>query len=345
MKVHIITQLRLQNETNLYIYDRMKRLLPLHPTTIPFVFHEDGAGENVSFSLQNTSDNDLVTQSKLIRSEFGIEESDLLIVLLCTDKVADQISHWSIANNVGVVAFNYYGLPFIYETSEPLFILEFEIISLVIRLLTGMVYDNCYHDEPVGCFNDRANNRQEYLQKLLASDICPECEKHIAECNLGAEVIENLTLKIRTYNFPARTIFSYYRNSSPHPMEIDSKGNIWIPDLIEDPLPFTPLFKTIYIFYLNHPEGVELFDLHLYEAELSSIYSSVYKKHDSSKVDKSIKDLTKKSEQSFRGNKSKLNKILTDLLGEELAPFYRIEGGRGDKFTINLPRHLLKSSL
>lgn len=43
----------------------------------------------------------------------------------------------------------------------------------------------------------------------------------------------------------------------------------------------------------------------------------------------------------FKLRKFKINKIITELLGEPLARFYRIEGIPGEPFKINIDKNLI----
>jgi len=101
-------------------------------------------------------------------------------------------------------------------------------------------------------------------------------------------------------------------------------------------LPLTPLYKTLYIFYLNHLEGVKLKDLSDFKIELAEIYRRICPSDNISKIDKSIDNLVNPHDCSFSQKKSKINKIISSRLDKSLAEFYKITGERGGVFKINL---------
>jgi len=103
-----------------------------------------------------------------------------------------------------------------------------------------------------------------------------------------------------------------------------------------------PLMKTLYVFYLKHPEGVKRTDLMDYIDELTTIYTQITHKSDLEKVRQSISSLTDNLGKSFDEKISKIKKHLVDLLGEKLAKHYFISKSISEEYKISLPIDKIK---
>ena len=102
-------------------------------------------------------------------------------------------------------------------------------------------------------------------------------------------------------------------------------------------IPLEPLMKTLYVFYLKHPEGIKRTDIMDHTEELQSIYSQITQKSDLDKVKQSIASLTDISGKSFDEKISKIKKQLIDLLGEKLAKSYYIAKSETEEYRISIP--------
>ena len=103
-----------------------------------------------------------------------------------------------------------------------------------------------------------------------------------------------------------------------------------------------PLMKTLYVFYLKHPEGVRRNDIQDHQEELQQIYTQITNKSDLEKVKKSIDSLVDISGKSFDEKISKIKKYLIELLGEKLAANYLISKTISEEYKINLDFQKIK---
>lgn len=103
-----------------------------------------------------------------------------------------------------------------------------------------------------------------------------------------------------------------------------------------------PLMKTLYVFYLKHPEGVKRTELVDYTDELQLIYTQITNKSDLEKVNKSIESLVDNSGKSFDEKISKIKKYLTDLLGEKIAENYTISKSETEEYKIKIDFEKIK---
>ncbi|MBK8622850.1 MAG: hypothetical protein IPN79_14130 [Saprospiraceae bacterium] len=133
----------------------------------------------------------------------------------------------------------------------------------------------------------------------------------------------------------------YHKNTEAVAIEISKKHKIIIPSFNNLEIRLNPLFKTLYIFYLKHPEGVRLKDLVDFKEEFIEIYGQLTNTDDNEAIRDNIEELINPLSNSFSQKKSKINKILSDLLGSQLSSFYKIEGNRGQAFRIPLSQELV----
>ncbi len=103
-----------------------------------------------------------------------------------------------------------------------------------------------------------------------------------------------------------------------------------------------PLFKTVYVLYLKHPEGIKRTDLIDYKNELLEIYTQITQKSDLNKVMQSIDALTDNLGKSFDEKISKIKKVFIELLGEKIAQPYIITKSDTDEYKIDLDQLKIK---
>jgi hypothetical protein len=213
------------------------------------------------------------------------------------------------------------------------------IMQSLMKADTVRIPNDYVHEPLKGCMNDFCNNKNEVLIKLQTGNICQACIKKIQNENVNSGILQQ-----------AKSIFSGIRNefifkvgeqpANPSSIVVSSNAEIMLPEFNLE-INLSPLFKTLYIFYLKHTEGVRLNELYDFENEILSLYKKLTVHDDNEEVEARIKALIDPVGGSFSQKKSKLNKIVTDLLGDQLAKHYRIEGAPGNAFKINLPSNLI----
>ena len=94
-------------------------------------------------------------------------------------------------------------------------------------------------------------------------------------------------------------------------------------------LPLRPLVKTVFIFFLKHPEGVLLKERTLYEEELNAIYAVIAPHVPQESREERIRRLVNPTDNSFSEKASVLNARLESLLPMGTAGHYKIQGTNG----------------
>ena len=102
-----------------------------------------------------------------------------------------------------------------------------------------------------------------------------------------------------------------------------------------------PLPKTVFFFYLRHPEGVRFRDLSKHKKELLSIYGILNKKDDWKQAKKSIDDLVDSTKNSINEKVNAVQKAFVSRFDPELAKNYYITGKQSFPKKIIIDRSLV----
>ena len=125
-------------------------------------------------------------------------------------------------------------------------------------------------------------------------------------------------------------------------LKIDDEYRIFLVDYDNIEIHLTPLQKTVYLFFLNHPEGIMFHDMPNYRDELLSIYLKLSSREDFSNLKSSIDDLVNPRSNSLSEKCSKIRNAFLINIDDNLALHYYISGERGKKKRIILDRKLIE---
>ena len=101
------------------------------------------------------------------------------------------------------------------------------------------------------------------------------------------------------------------------------------------------LTKAIYYYYLRHPEGATLKELHEHQDEILKYYSGITGRDDMDGIRKSIENLLDPYANNLNVSMSRIKKAFRDVVGDRVARFYYIEGRSGEPRKILLDRDLV----
>lgn len=272
------------------------------------------------------------------RDENQIDENDFVVLL--TDRKND-LNWFSSFDNRN--AFIHTGDWEHFTDANPRYPIAYEVVENVMQSLMNIdltdLQNNFIHKNSKGCMNDLCQNKTQIILKLQTANICKDCILKIRLENISEEIL----IQVRKIFNGIRNEFIFQTEDKPIepiPLIVDRNGKILFPEQNIE-MRLNPLFKTVYIFYLQHTEGIRLTDLNDFKGDLLSLYQRFSVADNNETIEARINDLVDPFGGSFSQKKSKLNRIITDLLGEPLAQFYRIEGNPGEPFKINLPQNLI----
>lgn len=166
--------------------------------------------------------------------------------------------------------------------------------------------------------------------------------------NLSKKVIKKLNSfdKADAINLFIETLSKEALKEQPlivSPLHIDSDFNISLPEY-NTSIKLTPLQKTAYFLFLNHPEGIMFCDLPDYKNEMFRIYKAVGSYNLFGKTEERIDQLADPHSNSMSEKISKIRSAFLSSHSERIVEPYLISGERGAPKKIPLERSLVKAN-
>lgn len=90
------------------------------------------------------------------------------------------------------------------------------------------------------------------------------------------------------------------------------------------PIPLDPIHRSVYIFFLYHPEGIEFKQLPDYREELLSIYKKVASRIDEEKIEETVARLTNPLDNAMNEKCSRIKSFFAPLMDEYQLTYYII---------------------
>lgn len=199
------------------------------------------------------------------------------------------------------------------------------------------------HKKPRGCMMDFCKRKREIILKLRTGDLCGDCLNLIQERKVDftlARQVMQIMEGIRS-----NILFKERFPVTLQPSKILIKGRnkkLLLPDLGQMEVRLTPLEKTVYLFFLNHPEGIRIMDMPDYEDELFEIYSSISSASNLDTMKSRIRDLVSQQSNSISEKMSRIKNKFIQKVGTEMAEAYIIQGENAELKRIVLDRSLVE---
>jgi hypothetical protein len=132
------------------------------------------------------------------------------------------------------------------------------------------------------------------------------------------------------------------QNNTISKLVIDNQYRIFLPDYNNLEIEMGPLPKTVFLFLLNHPEGVLFKELRPHVNELVDIYAKVGNRIDMDQIRDSILELTDPRSNSINEKCSRIKEAFISKITEELAENYFVTGNRSTPKGIKIDRSLVQ---
>lgn len=127
----------------------------------------------------------------------------------------------------------------------------------------------------------------------------------------------------------------------PVRLHITKRNKIVLPDHGNKEVKMEPIQKAVYFLFLRHPEGIFFKDLRDYQEELGAIYREITGRESLAGIQDSINKLTDPLNNSINEKCARIKNAFVSELPEDVAQWYFIDGNRGEKKSIKLPRDLV----
>lgn len=103
-----------------------------------------------------------------------------------------------------------------------------------------------------------------------------------------------------------------------------------------------PLPKTVFLFFLRHPEGMRFVDLQDYKQEIYDIYSRLAVSDDLDKIKRSVDLLTNPFDNSINEKCTMIKYAFQKVVKDDIASNYYVSGKQGHTMKIPLDRTLVE---
>lgn len=221
---------------------------------------------------------------------------------------------------------------------SPKYPIAYQVVANIVRSFMDIDLKNIpnqyIHQSPKSCMNDFCLNKKEIIFKLSSAGICCDC---LARIRIQ-QVSDEMLLQVKGILFGIRSEFDFKVDEqplTPSKVIINSSGDIQLIDYGIN-LNMPALMKSLYIFFLSHPEGMLVSELEKNIDELRKIYKICRPGVRDAMLHSTIINLVDSDGASFRSVKSKLNARIQELLKDPRAGFYTIDGMQYNKFSVSV---------
>lgn len=160
-------------------------------------------------------------------------------------------------------------------------------------------------------------------------------------CSILMEEVKEKVQILKDYGMSETEIISRLHDTQPLLHLIVSKNYKMYLGEKHKEVHLEPLVKSLYLLFLQHPEGIIFKDLPDYRRELANIYNKVRPWGLTDRAMQSIEDVTNPMLNSINEKCAKIKKVFEAMLDSSVAEHYYIKGKRGHVKRINLPRDLV----
>lgn len=123
-------------------------------------------------------------------------------------------------------------------------------------------------------------------------------------------------------------------------LQVDEDFNIHLTDYNLE-IKLSHLTKSIYLLYINHPEGILLSALNDYKLELLKYYKLISNRVDLDKMNESVADLLDPTSNAIYVHLSRIKSAFTKVIHPSLAKHYFIDGAKNKPKKIKLNESLI----
>ncbi len=328
----------------LSIQDEVKLLFPDDEKYHRQEVMESRVMYSAEMSVERLSWKDLFHANNDFRKKSGIPEEDIVILLTDYGNYPNWFSGYDeeTPNNYFVHTEQWE----LYAAGDNRYPIAYQIVSI---LLKQIMFDKpsemftAMHKTARGCILDFCEQKEEISFKLRTADICPDCQKIIADRKVS-HVHIRYTFEMMD-SIRRQLLFRERYDLLRNPLTLLLKGrnkSPYIPDLGMLKINLTPAELGVYLLFLNHPEGIKVSDVVDHRTELSEYMHLLSRRDDRAVIEKLVEDLCRADSNSLSEKMAKIRAKFVKLLGADLAQSYIISGPNGGEKKIVIDRELVK---
>lgn len=287
---------------------------------------------------------DLFLICEKYRRKYTVPENDL--VFLLTDVSNDKNWFGSVdqkMRNVFIQTSNWSS--FFGSEIDSRFPIAYEVVVWTLRI---MMYRNRYelsqqlHAQPKGCMMDFCEHKSQIVLKMRTADICGDCLDYIQKRDVNRTALNQI---LETMDGIRSNILFRERSSVLNrPSRLEIRGymkRIFLVDLGDLEVRLNPKEKTLFLFFLNHLEGVRIVDLMDHKAEILELYKRFSRASTPSQIEDAVDLMLQPTDGNINQVLTRIRSKFKQTAGDSIAGYYTIEGARNVVYKISLNRELV----
>lgn len=312
----------------------------------PFLISADNEKGNVKHKRETIlSWGELFSLCGHYRHASEIAPSDFVVVLTDRKNELNWFSKFDEKRNIFVHTSEWDS----FTNANSKYPIAYQIVENIMQFLMKIdifpSHNPYIHIQPQGCMNDFCQNKQEVILKLQTANICETCVDKIRYENIDDRILQQV---YKIFDGVRNELVYKNRRSEQNAdirlaITVTKQHEIFIGNL---EIRLTPLRKTLYLFFLtnkiSNENGILFNHLSDYKTELLSIYRRIAVEGDMEILKTRIYDLVSPLNDRFSQEKSRINALISEILGKNIAKNYMISGGRNEPSKINISTDLIQ---
>lgn len=220
------------------------------------------------------------------------------------------------------------------------------------------ICDYCQHlpmeeIEPSSCQRQSRENKSFWRSRIPVErnlyDLCDDIDDEVEsapisspELDLLAQEAKEAIDKLLLSGFSAEVIKGWLdQKVKLSRIRITKRNKILLVDY-DIEVKMGPLPKTVFLFFLRHPEGMRFVDLQDYKQEIYDIYSRLAVSDDLDKIKRSVDLLTDPFDNSINEKCTMIKYAFQKVVKDDIASNYYVSGKQGHVMKIPLDRNLVE---
>lgn len=265
----------------------------------------------------------LLTATANDKNWFGAVDEDMMNIFI-------QTSHWNHFFGSSVDS----RFPICYEIAA--WLLRIQMFQQRIDIVNGT------HSKPIGCMMDFCQDKREIVLKMRTADLCQSCLQILYKRDISRPLSQQLFDMMdgirKHFMFRERSEFFN------QPSRIEIKGynhRIFLTDLGNLEVKLNPKERTFFIFFLKHPDGVQLSHLMDHVYEIKYLYEKFSKRSSADIINEAATRMVDPLDENQLQVFSRIRRKFKDLLGANMSNYYTINV-IDNKYKIILNRELIE---
>lgn len=293
--------------------------------------------------VQKLSWKDLLKTCQRFRKNNKLNDDDIIILLTDYGNHSNWFSGFDAGSNKNY--FIHTGIWHHYSNTDPRYPVTYQIATLLLKIAmfdSNEEMAENYHVRSIGCIMDFCKDKRDISLKMRMADICYDCQKIIHSRKVPLQRIRFTIDMMESIRRQYLYLNRYSMLKNPLPLLIKGRlQQLYIPDLGMLHIPLSPMERSVYLLFLNHPEGIRLVDFDQHKAELGTYLLSLSRNGEREVVQRGLDELCNFQSNSLSEKISKIRRKFIGALSSEIAEPFCIKGVNGEIKGIELDRKLV----